>query len=207
MSPKVTEEYKQTVREEILQSAEDLFARKGYHETSMDDIVKESGLSKGAIYGYFDSKQEIFLALSDKCIESELGAIRSVLSPDDSASKKLETSIEIHFDGIEDSIEVCRMNLECWTESPRIESLHQRIKSRYEMIHKFIADMISEGIKKGEFRQDIDPDALSSIIHATIDGLNLQRATTGQDFDWQKIKSTFLTVFVEGINAAGKGAK
>lgn len=205
MSPKVTEEYKQIVREEILQAAEDLFARKGYHETSMDDIVKESGLSKGAIYGYFDSKQELFLALSEKYLESELGAIRSVFSPNDSALKKLKIATEMHFDGIEESIEVCRMNLECWTEAPRIESLHHRMKSRYEMIHKFIAEMISEGIKKGEFRQDIDPDALSSIIHAAIDGLNLQRAVIGKDFDWQKIKSTFLTVFVEGINVAGKG--
>ncbi len=207
MSPKVTEEYKQVVREEILQAAEDLFARKGYHETSMDDIVKESGLSKGAIYGYFDSKQEIFLALSDKCMESELGAIRSIFSPNDSASKKLEKSAEIHFDGIEGSIEVCKMNLEWWIESPRVESLHHKMESHYKMVHKFIAEMISEGIKKGEFRQDIDPDALSSIIHAAINGLLLHRATTGQDFDWQKIRSTFLTVVFEGINATGKGAK
>lgn len=207
MSPKVTEEYKQTVRENILQAAEDLFACKGYHETSMDDIVNESGLSKGAIYGYFKSKQEIFLTLSDKCLESELSLVRSVFSPNDSALKKLEKSAEVHFDSIEESIEVCRMNLECYIEAPRIEPLQHRIDSRYKMVHKFIADMISEGIKKGEFRQDIDPDILTSIIQATIDGLSLHRATTGQDFDWQKIKSTFLTVFLEGINIDGKGAK
>ncbi len=207
MSPKVTEEYKQTVREEILQAAEDLFARKGYHETSMDDIVKESGLSKGAIYGYFESKQEIFLALSDRCMESSLNAMRSVFSPNDSVSKKLEKSAEIHFDGIEESIEVCKINLEWWIEAPRIASLHHRLDSRYETTHKFIAEMISEGIEKGEFRQDIDPDALSSIIQATIDGLSLHRAVTGKDFDWQQIKSTFLTVLLGGINAAAKGAK
>lgn len=207
MSPKVTEEYKQTVREKILQSAEDLIAHKGYHETSMDDIVKESGLSKGAIYGYFDSKQDIFLALSAKFCESALNAMRSVFSPNDSASKKLEKSAEVHFDGIEQSVDVCRMSLECCIEAPRIEPLQHRMDSRYEMVHKFIAEIISEGVKRGEFRQDIDPDALSSIILATIDGLSLHRATTGKNFDWQKTKSTFLTVILEGINAAGKGAK
>lgn len=205
MSPKVTEEYKQTVREKILQAAEDRFARKGYHETSMDDIVKESGLSKVAIYGYFESKQDIFLALSDRCMESTLSAMRSVFSPNDSASKKLEKSAEVHFNGIEESIEVCRMSLECCIEAPRIESLHHRMESRYEMVHKFITEIITEGIKRGEFRQDIDPDALSSIIQATIDGLSLHRATTGQDFDWQKIKSTFLTVLLEGISTVHKG--
>ena len=207
MAPKVTEEYKQTVREEILQAAENLFARKGYHETSMDDIVKESGLSKGAIYGYFDSKQEIFLALSDRCIESELGSMRSAFSPDDSASKKLDKSAEIHFDTSVQSVEFCRMSLECRIEAPRIESLCSKMESRYEMVHEFIAEMIIEGIRKGEFRQDIDPDALSSIIHATLDGLNLHRATTGKDIDLKKIKNTFLTVLLEGINAADKGVK
>ncbi len=207
MSPKVTEEYKQTVREVILQAAEDLFACKGYHETSMDDIVKESGLSKGAIYGYFDSKQEIFLALSDKCIESELVAMRSAFSPNDSASKKLEKSAEIHLDGIGRSVEFCRMSVECRIEAPRIESLQQRMENRYEMVHNFIAEMVREGIRKGEFRHDIDPDAVSSIIHATLDGLNLHRATTGKDFDLKKFKTTFLTVLLEGINAAGKGVK
>ncbi len=207
MTPKVTEEYKKTVREKILDVSEDLFARKGYHEASMDDIVKESGLSKGAIYGYFNSKQDIFLSLSDRCMESELVEIRSVFSPDDSATKKLEKSAEIHFQYCEKSIEICKINLEWWIEAPRVESLQNRLNSRYETARKFIAEIIREGIEKGEFRRDIDPDALSSIILAALDGLSLHSATTGQEFDWQKIRDTFLKAFLEGINAGNKGEK
>ncbi len=211
MCPKVTEEYKQTIREKILQSAEALFANKGYHETSMDDIVKESGLSKGAIYGYFESKQELFLALSDRRLASILGKIQSIFSPEDSTIKKIDKAVEITFgprieSSEEASREACRMNLELWVEAPRIESLQHRLDSRYESVHKFVADIVDEGIKKGEFRQDIDSNALASILLATIDGLSLHWATTGQDFDWQNIKNTLLAVLSEGV-LAGKGTR
>ncbi len=211
MCPKVTEEYKQTIREKILQSAEALFASKGYHETSMDDIVKESGLSKGAIYGYFESKQELFLALSDRRLASILEKIQSIFSPEDSTIKKIDKAVEITFAprieiSEEASREACRMNLELWVEAPRIESLQHRLDSRYESVHKFVADIVDEGIKKGEFRQDIDSNALASILLATIDGLSLHWATTGQDFDWQNIKNTLLAVLSEGV-LAGKGTR
>lgn len=207
MSPKVTEEYKQTIRENILQAAEDLFARKGYHKTSMDDIVKESGLSKGAIYGYFESKQDLLLALSGRRCASILNRIQSVFSPDDSATEKLEKGLGIVFgDLIEVSREVCGLSLELWIEAPRIKSLQEGVNIRYGTAHSFIAGIINEGMKKGEFKQDKDADAMASVIFATIDGMYLHWVTTGRDFDWQKMKSTFLAMLLEGINVDGKSA-
>jgi TetR/AcrR family transcriptional regulator, fatty acid metabolism regulator protein len=63
-------------RARILEAAVQVFAQKGYHETRMDDIVAESKTSKGSIYFYFPSKQDIFLGLIDTfsgLLESRLG--------------------------------------------------------------------------------------------------------------------------------------
>lgn len=202
MSPKVTEEHKQTVREKILQSAEVLFARKGYHGTSMDDIVRESGLSKGAIYWYFESKQDIFLALSDRRLTSRMDEIKSCFSPADSAKKKLEKVAENTFgQRTENSREVFRINLEIWVEAPRIKSLQRRLENRYEKAHRLLAEIINEGVNNGEFSKDIDSDALASILLAVIDGLSIHWATTGKDFDWQKIKNALVAALGEGILA------
>src|SRR5258708_19234646 len=54
------------------------FARQGYHATSMDDVVRESGLSVGAIYSYFASKEDLFLALSDDRAEQTLAYLNEV---------------------------------------------------------------------------------------------------------------------------------
>jgi len=59
--PKVTQ--REETRKRILESAAQVFASKGFHHAAVDDIVKASGTSKGAVYFYFESKDQIFLSL------------------------------------------------------------------------------------------------------------------------------------------------
>lgn len=198
MAPKVTEEYRNNVRDKILQSAGALFSKNGYHTTSMDDIVKESGLSKGAIYGYFKSKEDLFLALSDKQLESMIVNMKDAFSPEDSARNKLMKAAEIHFRQIMDPNDIWRVTLELWVESPRIPSLEKRVRKRYDLAHKFLADIIAEGKNNGEFRKDVDPDMFSSILLAIVRGLSIH-TRMGQKFDWQKIKKSLFALLYEGI--------
>ena len=62
MAPKLKPETLEERRAQILQAASTCFSRKGYHQTTMDDIVEEAGLSKGGVYWHFSSKKELFLA-------------------------------------------------------------------------------------------------------------------------------------------------
>ena len=66
--PKVTEEYREGKRDEIVQAAMRAFHRKGFQGASMADIIAESGLSAGAIYGHFPSKADIILAVAQRVI-------------------------------------------------------------------------------------------------------------------------------------------
>jgi AcrR family transcriptional regulator len=59
-------------RDQILQAATVVFARLGFHKARMEDIVKEAGLSKGAVYWYFDSKDEIITTILDRFMDREL---------------------------------------------------------------------------------------------------------------------------------------
>src|SRR2546425_7543087 len=58
--PKVTSEYKELVRTRILESAHRVFSEKGYREATMDEIAEGVGLSKPALYRYYQSKEELF---------------------------------------------------------------------------------------------------------------------------------------------------
>jgi AcrR family transcriptional regulator len=58
--PKVSLEYKELVRTRILESAHRVFSQKGYREATMDEIAKGLGLSKPALYRYYQSKEELF---------------------------------------------------------------------------------------------------------------------------------------------------
>jgi AcrR family transcriptional regulator len=69
----VSAEDKSQRRDEIMAAAKEVFARKGFHDTTIADIAKQSGLAYGSIYWYFDSKDELFHAL----MAVEEGALRS----------------------------------------------------------------------------------------------------------------------------------
>jgi AcrR family transcriptional regulator len=62
--PKVIPQYKEAAKTKIIEAAKEVFSKKGYHETTMDDIAKEIGVSKGALYSYFKSKEDLLKEIS-----------------------------------------------------------------------------------------------------------------------------------------------
>src|ERR671925_147037 len=68
--PKVTGQYKSDLREKIIQAAIESFAQTGFDRTKMEDIAKRLGLSKGTIYLYFNSKEDLFLAICEHYLKA-----------------------------------------------------------------------------------------------------------------------------------------
>ena len=78
--PRVSAAHEQEVRDRIVRAATRVFAEHGFHRATMQDIVRESGLSVGAIYTYFKSKSDLILAGCDLITDQELGELRRRLS-------------------------------------------------------------------------------------------------------------------------------
>jgi AcrR family transcriptional regulator len=75
--PKVSQNHLEARRQQILDAAIECFSRQGFHPTTMQDIIKESGLSSGAIYTYFASKEALIEAIADRRHAKEEALIRS----------------------------------------------------------------------------------------------------------------------------------
>lgn len=207
MCPKVTEAYKETVRDEILKAAERVFAKRGYHAASMDDIVHESGLSKGAIYGYFRGKEELFLALEARQDELTPEQYFASMPPGSSAMARLATVGELvvrHQARM--NRDACRLGFEFWTEAPRLKTVQRIYKDRQRTTHDLLAGLIREGVKSGEFRKDIDPDALATFLMGAVDGATLYWATIGIDLDWEALLKTIVGVVEHGVLNPGRRA-
>jgi TetR/AcrR family transcriptional regulator, transcriptional repressor of aconitase len=78
--PKVSEDHLERRRRQILEAAGRCFARKGFHDTSLQDIFRESGLSAGAVYRYFKSKDELVQAIGAEVFDHLSAALDAVLS-------------------------------------------------------------------------------------------------------------------------------
>jgi AcrR family transcriptional regulator len=185
-----------------MDSAERLFATKGFNGTSMNDIVKESGLSKGAIYGHFESKERLFLSLWERQTVVGIGQLRQIFSPEDTAVDKLLKVAEMTMvSSCDCPREVGRMQMEFMVAASRMKAMEPDMQKRYETIHTFIAEIFEEGIENGEFKADIDSESLTSILFAALDGLGLHYATLGIEFDAKQLQDTLMKVVLEGILA------
>lgn len=205
MCPKVTEAYREAARARILRAAEKVFARKGYNAASVDDIVRESGLSKGALYGYFDSKEALFLALRTHNVGLRIDQVIAAMPATTSALEKLLKAGEL---AIQESARLDRNTLrvafEFWTSAPRIQAVHQYYADWYSGYHRFLAGIIREGMTRGEFRRDLDPEALARLLIGAIDGLCLHWALLGIDIDWEAVERMLLSVVREGVLVPGR---
>jgi AcrR family transcriptional regulator len=80
--PRVSDEYLEQRRQHILAAARRCFARKGFHETSMQDVFRESGLSAGAVYRYFSSKDAIIQEIAGQAYGKIAAVVDTALAQD-----------------------------------------------------------------------------------------------------------------------------
>ncbi|GGB70089.1 TetR/AcrR family transcriptional regulator [Fictibacillus barbaricus] len=202
--PKVSAQYKEEKRNHILESALKCFGEKGYQATIIDDIVKDSNISKGAIYNYFTSKEEIYLQLlkqrTDRFFEdmeqenASLTSANAKLANLFKRFKKQELK--------EDDQQTMRVYIEFWLYGSRQDDLRSILVARYNRFIDFIEKIIVEGQSAGEINKDLDPQNISRIFWAVRDGNVLHYSFLGEEEQyrnaWDTIEEMFLSYVKNG---------
>lgn len=197
MSPRISREER---RSEILDAALRCFLRTGYQGTSMDDIVQESGLSKGTLYWHFKNKQDLFMALFDRIVERLLAMVDVPMDGFESYGAVLHRVI-LSFSALmlpEATAELTaplKFLVELWQEDTFID--HYRTVMT-PSAHQ-IATLIEAGIAAGEFRP-VDANALAWGLLALGDGL-LIYAVTRMPGDRQQQLATLADLILAGLQA------
>jgi len=143
------EETVKNKREEILIQAANLFRKKGFSGTSMQDIARDVGILKGSIYYYFNSKSEIFREVLNKGISPILKNAEYIMSKDLSPDGKLRELISSHIYYImENNYSLVLYFQEKEKISAEETKKYLESRNKYEKIFK---DVLAEGIKKGVF--------------------------------------------------------
>lgn len=96
--PKVSDEHRERVRDQILDAAIECFVERGVRLTTMADIIAESGLSAGAIYGYFSSKQELAVAAARRVLEGRIGEVAAAADSGPISPAEVLRTISTGFD-------------------------------------------------------------------------------------------------------------
>jgi len=166
----------------------------------MNDIVAESGLSKGAIYNHFKSKEELIVAIYDRFMERTLERLKTMLEAESTASRKLELIGDVAFVATADRPRAFQaMNIEFMVAASRMEALAPRMEARYNETVGILKGTIQEGVDSGEFRGNTDAGDVAAILFAAADGMTFHFATSGVNFDWRRMKRALIDTVLNGI--------
>ncbi|MDP4086486.1 MAG: TetR/AcrR family transcriptional regulator [Bacillota bacterium] len=187
--PKVSEEYKEKRRISILESALKCFGEKGYHLTTMDDIVAYSNMSKGLIYNYFKSKEELYISLMEERSKKTLEFIQSQFEQIKTATEKVKELFRIYQEAslTEEWRSFIRVHLEFWIYSSRKEHLRELMNTRYKsQFRNFLAEVIEQGRNSGEFKQDVQVEVVASLFWSFVDGICLHYSVLWEDYAYKE---------------------
>jgi len=189
---------KPTTREQILQAALACFSDKGYHQTTMDDIVKESGLSKGSLYWYFKSKQELFISLIDWFMTGVGEEVFQAWTDEMSAAEKIRAMIGAFVNESEQYIPFFKITLDFWAQTSEDEQLRQIFDSILDQFQAQLSALIEEGVANGQFRP-VDAPALSLALLGMVDSLVLYRTLLGEKIEVRASAEVTLEVLLAGL--------
>jgi AcrR family transcriptional regulator len=174
--PRVTHEHEQQVRQRILAAALRVFGVHGFHRSTMQDVVRESGLSVGAIYTYFKSKDELFLSICDITVEDTMTALAARLPAGSTIAEKLAIAVGFFLDTVDAFTTVGggpSFLIHAWAEAEQEPAVREMLVRRREQIVTVGRMLLQEGIARGELPAWIDVDAAASAYSALLDGLTL----------------------------------
>ena len=169
MSPKNNVSEKR--KKQILDAAMKTFSEVGFHKARMSDIADTSGLSKGSLYWYFDSKDSIILNLLERFFEPEIKDLRVLLTDSRSAEERLEIYVDRVSDDMLAMLKWMPLIHDFIALAFRKELVRKTITHYYQMNMEILLSLIQQGIDSGEFQADSAMEAsiaIGSILEGTV---------------------------------------
>lgn len=178
MSPLVPEAYLETRRRQIVEAAVICFAQKGFHQTTMHDICKASGLSPGAVYNYFKSKEDIVA----ECAELSIKRNEEILKPAaaqntvDAFGEVVRTLFSLAKQ--EGVMQGMSFDLEMWAESTRNERVASILRKNEETLIARLTELVKSGQNEGVFSEKLDATAIAQVLFSMFIGFEVQMVSS-----------------------------
>ncbi len=192
----MTQQRGEETRARILAAAVKRFAIAGYNAASVDDICAAAGVSKGAFYHHFPTKQAVFLAL----LEGWLAMIDMGM---EAAHKGTVPETLVHMTNLLPTVFASAENrlpmfLEFWLQASRDETVWQAVIAPYHHYQEYFAKLVEDGIAEGTLKP-VDAQAAALLIVSLAVGLLLQCVLGPKDADWQNAAEQGIQILLKGL--------
>lgn len=183
--PKIGPEARAARRNQFTEAARDLAVEAGFRNMTIDDVCARAGLSKGAFYVHFSSKQELLHAMLDEEIADVDKLLGALAAGDGSELEKVRAFVRTMVQRAQDPAEVA-LRAELWSHVGVDEELRDRIAEAVRSRRVRLAGFATAGALSGELAE-VPANAFGAVLVALVDGLLLHHAVDPTGFRWQNI--------------------
>jgi len=161
-------------RRAILNAARELFDARGYADAAIDDIAAKAHVSKGSVYNYFSSKEDLFAQVFAEAFEVEHAEVDRLATEPLPAAEKLQRLLDHVFGRLEMFTRSSKLVMELWSVAAKKAELADAMAAIHAHWRAHIRAILDEGVRNGEFGTHFDPAVASSLIWATLNGIIVQ---------------------------------
>src|SRR5215470_14469519 len=174
--PKISQAKRDARQQQILNAALACFSEDGFHQTGMADIVKRSGLSHGAVYLYFQSKDDLIEALADDRHRRE-AVLNSVAQGSGDPLERLNALVRVYAQWLTDPAGEARrrVGIHGWAEALRNRRVRASVVEGIDMPRALIVALVERAQHDGLIKRDLGADAIARTLIAIFQGFVLQR--------------------------------
>jgi AcrR family transcriptional regulator len=169
------EQSKALTRERLLNAARTVFARRGFHGASVEEIAAEAGYSTGALYSNFDGKEALFLELLDREIDEHAREIEEAVRERTSIAERARGGADRWMAMIEREPELQLLFMEFWAYAGRDPKVRRRVAASFARARQVLTRLIADGARDFELELELPAEQLAIAIDALADGIALQK--------------------------------
>ncbi|WP_424359925.1 TetR family transcriptional regulator [Methanocella sp. MCL-LM] len=203
-----TKEEAEVTRDKLLSAALKVFSKKGYATTTLDDIAKEAGVTRGAIYWHFKGgKADVFNAIVDTGFARVNGLVEKLLAEGGTPIELLERMMIrlMQFCEEDDDYRALQeITIFKMSEDPELSLKLEDKKHAQEESVRYLADLIKQAKEAGEVRPDVDPMTASITAYGMLNGIVLlwmieRSVTDTPQFSLKDQAGSFVKLYLQGI--------
>ena len=185
-------------RNQILDAATKVFVRQGFQHARMDDIVEESGLSKGTLYWYFKSKEDIINAILRRLFAGDLEHLEDLIQAGGTASERLIQLTNYRVIGMKRMSNLVPIIFEFYAVAVHQQWVKQFINEYFEHFRALLEELIQQGIDNGEFRH-VNARNTAISFASLYEGLTLHWMMDPQTVQWEILSENSIPMLLDGL--------
>ncbi len=190
-------------RRQIIAAARQVFSRKGYDAATVEEIADTAGVSKGLIYNYFRSKEDILLATAEALMSRLEEHMERMSTAKVTASDKILAAQHMHTGEMIKQWDFVQIMFEFWSESVRRPEMARPYARMFRKARAYLETVIDNGIASGEFRP-VPAKEVASLMIAMADGLTVQRMLDARAFTWRNVSDAMDDLLLNALLARRK---